>query len=59
MKNIFYRIIYYLVITPIGFVAKIFGVKFIHKGFEKTNETYWEESEKNKRSVKDFYHSEY
>ena len=34
-------ILFYLVVTPIGIVARIFGSKFLEKGFDRNADSYW------------------
>lgn len=48
MSRIILSILFYLVLTPISFLAKIFGKKFMALKFDKSIETYWD-----KRSVID------
>lgn len=42
MTRVILTIFYYLVITPIGFVAKIFRRKFMNLKYDKSATTYWE-----------------
>lgn len=46
MSRVILTLLYYLVLTPIGLLAKIVGKKFMPVGFDKSAATYWE-----KRSV--------
>jgi Saxitoxin biosynthesis operon protein SxtJ len=46
MTRVILTTLFYLVITPIGFLAKIFGKKFMLLKYDKSAKTYWE-----KRSV--------
>jgi hypothetical protein len=46
MSRIILSILFYLILTPISFLAKIFGKKFMELKYDKSAETYWE-----KRSV--------
>lgn len=46
MTRIILTTLFYLVITPIGFIAKIFGKKFMILKYDTSAETYWE-----KRSI--------
>lgn len=46
MSRVILTLLYYLVLTPIGLLAKIVGKKFMPLGFDKSATTYWE-----KRSV--------
>jgi hypothetical protein len=42
MSRVILTILYYLVLTPIGLLAKIVGKKFMPLGFDKNEKTYWE-----------------
>jgi len=42
MSRIILTILFYLVLTPIGLIAKIFSKKFMPLGFDKNAATYWE-----------------
>ena len=42
MSRVILTMLYYLVLTPIGLLAKIVGKKFIPLGFDKSATTYWE-----------------
>ena len=46
MTRVILTTLFYLVITPIGFLAKIFGKKFMLLKYDKSAKTYWE-----KRSI--------
>lgn len=50
MSRIILTILFYLVVTPIGLLAKLVGKKFMPLGFDKTAKTYWEKRE---RTVKE------
>ena len=41
-SHVILTILYYLVVTPIGLLAKLFGKKFLDAKIEKDAETYWE-----------------
>jgi len=41
MTRVILTTLFYLVITPIGFLAKIFGKKFILLKYDKSAKTYW------------------
>lgn len=47
MSRVILTFLFYLVLTPIGFFAKLVGKKFMPLGFDKNITTYWE-----KRDVK-------
>jgi len=42
MSRVILTLLYYLVLTPIGLLAKIVGKKFMPIGFDKNATTYWE-----------------
>ena len=42
MSRVILTILYYLVLTPIGLLAKVVGKKFMPLGFDKNAATYWE-----------------
>ena len=42
MSRVILTLLYYLVLTPIGFLAKLVGKKFMPIGFDKNATTYWE-----------------
>lgn len=45
MSRVILTLLYYLVLTPIGLLAKIVGKKFMPLGFDKNAQTYWEKRE--------------
>jgi hypothetical protein len=45
MSRVILTILFYLILTPIGLLAKIVGKKFMPLGFDKTAATYWEKRE--------------
>lgn len=45
MSRVILTLLYYLVLTPIGLLAKIIGKKFMPLGFDKSVTTYWEKRE--------------
>ena len=49
MTRVILSILYYLVITPIGLLAKLFGKDFLDRKIEKDKNTYW-----NFRFLKDY-----
>lgn len=54
MSRIILTILFYLVVTPIGLLAKLVGKKFMPLGFDKTTETYWEKREKTVKEKIDY-----
>lgn len=45
MSRVILTILFYLVVTPIGLLAKLVGKKFMPLGFDKNKKTYWEKRE--------------
>jgi hypothetical protein len=45
MSRVILIILFYLVITPIGFFAKLFGKRFLELKIDKSARTYWEKRE--------------
>jgi hypothetical protein len=45
MSRVILTLLYYLILTPIGLLAKIVGKKFMPLGFDKNAKTYWEKRE--------------
>ena len=43
MSRVILTILFYLVLTPISFIARIFGKKFMILKYDKSAKTYWEE----------------
>jgi hypothetical protein len=54
MSRIILTILFYLVVTPIGLLAKLVGKKFMPLGFDKTAKTYWEKREKTVKEKIDY-----
>ncbi|MBT8377590.1 MAG: hypothetical protein KJN64_00010 [Ignavibacteria bacterium] len=55
MSRVILTILFYLVLTPIGLLAKLFGKKFMKLEYDKSVDTYWEKrqvKEKNKLDYK-------
>jgi hypothetical protein len=42
MSRVILTLLFYIVLTPVGIIAKIFGKKFMPLGFDKNAKTYWE-----------------
>jgi hypothetical protein len=42
MSRVIIAILFYLVLTPIGLLAKLFGKKFMDLKYDKSAESYWE-----------------
>ena len=45
MSRVILTILFYIILTPIGLLAKIVGKKFMPLGFDKNAKTYWEKRE--------------
>jgi len=45
MSRVILTILFYIVLTPIGLIAKLIGKKFMPLGFDKNAVTYWEKRE--------------
>ena len=54
MSRLILTILFFLVLTPIGLLAKLFGKKFMDLKFDKSAESYWE-----KRTIKEKNHLDY
>ncbi len=46
MSRVILFILYYVIITPIGFFLKLIGKDFLHLKIDKTSQSYWEIREK-------------
>jgi small-conductance mechanosensitive channel len=42
MTRVILSVLYYIILTPIGIIAKISGKKFLDLKIDKTKESYWE-----------------
>jgi hypothetical protein len=45
MSRVILILLFYLILTPVAFIAKVFGKKFIPLGFDKNAGSYWEKRE--------------
>lgn len=45
MSRLILTLLFYLILTPIGWLAKIVGKKFMPLKFDNTSKTYWEKRE--------------
>jgi multisubunit Na+/H+ antiporter MnhG subunit len=54
MSRIILTVLFYLVLTPIGLLAKIFGKKFMDLKYDESAETYWEERKTNEKNHLDY-----
>jgi len=54
MSRIILSVLFFLVVTPIGLIAKLVGKKFMPLGFDKNATTYWEKREKTVKEKVDY-----
>jgi hypothetical protein len=54
MSRVILTLLYYLVLTPIGLLAKIVGKKFMPLGFDRNAVTYWEKRENTAKQKIDY-----
>ena len=47
MSRVILFVLYYFIITPIGFFLKLIGKDFLHLKVDKNSQSYWEIREKN------------
>ena len=46
MSRVILFVLYYFIITPIGFLLKLIGKDFLNRKIDKTSQSYWEIREK-------------
>jgi len=54
MSRVILTILYYLVLTPISFIAKIVGKKFMTLNYDRSAQTYWEKRNVIKKILVDY-----
>jgi multisubunit Na+/H+ antiporter MnhG subunit len=54
MSRVILTLLYYLVLTPIGLLAKIVGKKFMPLGFDKNAKSYWEKRDNTAKQQIDY-----
>ena len=54
MSRVTLTVLYYLILTPIGLLAKIVGKKFMPLGIDKKAVTYWEKRENTAKQQIDY-----
>jgi hypothetical protein len=54
MSRVILTILFYLILTPIGLIAKIFDKKFMPLSFDKNVKTYWEKRENKAKQQIDY-----
>jgi len=51
MSRVILTLLFYIILTPIAFIAKIFRKKFMPLRFDKTVDTYWEKRDPVKNKI--------
>ena len=54
MSRVILTILFYLVLTPIGFIAKIFGKRFLSLNIDQEEKSYWEKREERLPSITEY-----
>ena len=54
MSRVILTILFYLVLTPIGFIAKIFRKRFLSLKLDKEKKSYWEKREERLPSITEY-----
>ena len=54
MTRVILSVLYYIILTPIGIIAKISGKKFLELKIDKSKESYWEKREKAEFNTADY-----
>jgi hypothetical protein len=54
MTRVILSILYFLILTPIGLIAKVFGKKFLDLKIDKNKTSYWEIREKRSFSPEEY-----
>ncbi len=54
MSRVILAIIFYLILTPIGLLAKLVGKKFMNINYNKSAKTYWEKREIKEKNKLDY-----
>jgi hypothetical protein len=54
ISRVILTVLYYLILTPIGLLAKIVGKRFMPLGFDKNAATYWEKRENTAKQKIDY-----
>ena len=54
MSRVILTILFYLVLTPIGLLAKLFGKKFMKLEYDESVDTYWEKRQIKEKNKLDF-----
>ncbi len=51
MSRVILTLLFYIILTPVAFIAKIFRKKFMLLNFDKTVDSYWEKRETVKNKI--------
>lgn len=54
MSRVILTILFYLVLTPIGFIAKIFGKRFLSLKIDKEEKSYWEKRKRRSPNITEY-----
>jgi hypothetical protein len=54
MTRVILSVLYYIILTPIGIIAKIFGKEFLDMKIEKKRVSYWEKRKKTEINPADY-----
>ena len=54
MTRIILSILFYLVVTPIGLLAKLFGKSHLNLAFDKSSESYWRSKDNKRQETRDY-----
>ena len=54
MTRVILCILFYVIVTPIGLIARLFGKEFLDMKFDETAETYWVRKESPRRDKSDY-----
>jgi hypothetical protein len=54
MTRVILSVLYYIILTPIGIIAKISGKKFLELKIDKSKESYWEKRVKTELNTADY-----
>ena len=54
MTRVILSLLFYIVITPIGVLSRLFGKKFLDIKWDKSKDTYWNFRQKKERKIEDY-----
>jgi len=55
LKKIILKIIYFIILTPISFLLKLFGISYINFEIDPEKKSYWNKVDENNRDYKSQY----